>query len=113
MNVLRTGLVAALALLTGCASVSLGRVDHDNALREQLTPRAEQGDTQAQFDLGEAWCCGTGFYSTEEALKWWCRAAASGHEGALRKLKEMLAVGMEEGCRKYDSDRDSSFEASR
>ncbi|MGI9333292.1 MAG: hypothetical protein ACR2RL_09065 [Gammaproteobacteria bacterium] len=87
------GMLAGLA--AGCAA---NRVDHDNAQRLAMRSAAEAGDVQAQFLLAEAYCCGAGFYSTEEAVKWWCRAAAAGHQGAMKRLDEVATGGQESSC---------------
>ena len=45
---------------------------------------AENGDRESQYQLGNAYCCGTegGFWDTAEAVKWWCKAAAQGQKDA-------------------------------
>lgn len=48
---------------------------------------AEQGDAQAQFNLGNCYAKGEGVSKDlKEAVKWWCRAADQGHA----KAKEAL-----------------------
>lgn len=110
MNVNRVSLLLVITLLGGCATSSLGRVDWDNAARQRYADSAEQGDMNAQYELGVAYCCGTGFYSTAEAIKWWCRAAKQGHEPALQKLHKYLLTGINEGCRRHDPATEYAFE---
>ena len=66
-----------------------GKVSHSNKDRLRLLKPALGGDAQAQYELGESYCCGeSGFWSTEEASKWWCKAAMQGHDEAKKRLVE-------------------------
>ena len=84
--------------LGACTPVYTGQVTYDNAERHTWRAAAERGDAEAQYRLGQAYCCGKGYYSTAEALKWWCKATAQGHEQARRRLRERLGVGYPESC---------------
>ena len=103
MNARRLTVILLIAALGGCSTASLGRVDADNAARERLRAPAQQGDADAQFRLGNSYCCGTGFYSTEEAIRWWCLAAAQGHELAAAKLREHASAQSTADCDVSDS----------
>ncbi len=102
MNVNRIAALAFLAVLAGCAAPSLNRVDADNAARQRLLAPAEQGDAQAQYELGASYCCGAGFYNTAEAIKWWCLAARQGHLQARQELRKQLpGLDVQAECKKY------------
>ena len=52
--------------------------------------KAEQGDRDAQFALGECYANGKGVEKdTAEAVKWYWKAASQGDERAAEKLKKM------------------------
>jgi len=60
---------------------------------------AEKGDAKAQFKLGIAYSngdCGVE-QSNESAREWWKKAAAQGHEGAIKSLK-ILDKENKESC---------------
>ena len=52
--------------------------------RQEWQDKAEAGDAEAQYQMGNSWCCGddNGFFSSEEAIRWWQKAADQGHKGA-------------------------------
>ena len=53
---------------------------------------AEQGDAQAQFNLGNCYAKGEGVSKDlKEAVKWWCRAADQGNAKAQEALKNLNA----------------------
>ena len=59
-----------------------------------LRKAARMGHANAQFELGLMYAKGFGEdenRSREEAVKWWRRSAAQGHEGA-KKALEALGV---------------------
>jgi len=54
---------------------------------------AEQGDAQAQYQLGKSWCCGYGpGYNTAHALYWFCRAARQGYAPAQFQIGQLYGV---------------------
>lgn len=108
MNTNRFGVLLLLFMLGGCATSSLNRVDQDNAARKTLLADAKRGDANAQFLLGESYCCGTGFYSTSEAIKWWCHANAQNHTGANKRLVEHLSGDISRACRSQQQSRNDS-----
>jgi TPR repeat protein len=77
-------LAAALCLLLSACAVSPAQSSFDNAERLRLRGLAENGDKDSQYQLGNAYCCGTGggFWDTAEAVKWWCKAALQGQKDA-------------------------------
>lgn len=76
--------------ITGCAAKKWDtRISYDNSTRVALQESASNGDAEAQFQLGNSYCCGEGgFYDTAQAAEWWCKAAAQGHAGAKDTLAE-------------------------
>ncbi len=60
-------------------------------LRAQWRAAAEAGDVEAQFRLGESYCCGYGVgHDTARALYWMCRAGKQGHVEAQYELAREL-----------------------
>ena len=64
----------------------LTKVEQANAERERWQAAATDGDAEAQFRYGNTFCCGEGFYDTDSAVLWWCRAADQGHPQARQAL---------------------------
>ena len=97
MRRLTATLCLTLAVLLGSAGVSVSqdfqkgsdaynRGDYALALRE-FTPLAEQGDADAQFNLGLMYRNGEGVQQDhKESAKWFRRAAEQGHAGAQSRL---------------------------
>lgn len=79
-------------------AVNSNQVTYDNAQRIKHRPAADQGDAVAQFQLGEAYCCGKGFYDTDEAIRWWCKAAVQSHFKAQQRLRVKLGGYSPETC---------------
>ena len=97
MRNLTATLCLTLAVLLGSVGVSVSqdfqvgfdaynRGDYALALRE-FTPLAEQGDADAQFNLGLMYRNGEGVQQDhKESAKWFRRAAEQGHAGAQSRL---------------------------
>ena len=104
MKTIFKALLIAIAILVTAVTVSLaqdwdkGFKAHDNgdyttALRE-LRPLAEQGDTSAQFLLGEMYWGGKGVpQDLAYAHMWWSIAAFNGDAGAFH-MKKRIAKRM-------------------
>lgn len=103
----RTLIIAlfAASLLGGCSYLGLGEKKQETASlpsfdaftlqREQWRAGAEQGDAEAEYQLGMSYCCGYGPGRTEiEARKWLCRAALQGHEQAQYQLGRLYGFGI-------------------
>ncbi len=57
-----------------------------SASRDELRPLAESGDAEAQYELGQSYCClGPGF-DTQTATEWLCRAARQENAKAMVEL---------------------------
>lgn len=89
-------------LLGGCAYFggdqareAAGPFDLDELQRAQWQQQAEQGDTEAQYRLGLAFCCGYGPARTQTVARdWLCRAALGGHAGAQFQLGQLFGFRM-------------------
>ena len=67
--------------------------DYDTALRE-WRPLAEQGDADAQYNLGLMYADGVGVPENDaEAVKWYSKAAEQGHAQGQTNLAAMYALG--------------------
>lgn len=81
------------ALLGGCSYFGGGKsaqFDVEQLKRADLQQRAEQGDSEAQYQLGLAYCCGYGPGHTETVARgWFCKAALNGHAGAQFQLGQL------------------------
>lgn len=97
-------------LLIGCLAAIMGpawawadlnsglgameRSDYATAIKE-LTPLAEQGNAEAQFNLGKIYSYGWGVRKSEtEAAKWYRKAAEQGDARAQKILAYMYANGV-------------------
>ncbi len=83
-------LYLVLCLFIGsCASnFHANKLSYVQEERNKWLNAANEGNAEAQFQLGNAWCCGEGgFFSTQKAITWWKKAAAQGHKQAQNKLK--------------------------
>ncbi len=107
---LRSGaaLILTCLLITSCSVPFFGKKDveepapqnravptmnMDKQQREALRQRAEQGDADAQYQLGMSYCCGYGPGRTEtQARAWLCRAAAQGHVEAQFQLGQVYGL---------------------
>jgi hypothetical protein len=96
MVILQLGIVCTVMLfLVGCGqTISLpqnardayNRGDYSTALKE-CQPLAEQGDANAQYNLGKLYYHGWGVAQDyAQARDWWRKAAAQGHLDAQNKL---------------------------
>jgi len=59
---------------------------------EEFTVAATSGDAEAQYQLGNSYCCGNGYlFDTYQALYWHCKAAVQGHKFAQLELANIYA----------------------
>jgi TPR repeat protein len=100
---LKHALAAILLMLSSAAPVAAGpgedavaayaRGDYATALR-LLRPLAEQGDAQAQYNLGVLYDNGQGVPQDDaEAVKWYRKAAGQGEARSQNNLANMYATG--------------------
>jgi uncharacterized protein len=87
--VLAQFMFAVALLLSGCAGMGSGGVTIDD-----LKTKANQGDTNAQFQLGVVYDQGQGVAKNQsEAAAWYRRAAEQGHAPAQNSLGSMHQYG--------------------
>lgn len=61
---------------------------------ERLEQSAINGDTEAQYLLGQSYCCGLEEGKNDEkAVTWWCQAARDGHTQAQFELGRLYQMG--------------------
>ena len=93
---------ALLLLLGSCAAgvVQGALAVKDMGERHVYQARADEGDPQAEFKLGDAWCCTVtkhggdrrhSIYSNEKATEWLCRAAKQNYGPAQLELARIYA----------------------
>lgn len=85
-------LVALSSLLSGClTAISTTAYGSYNAIkRGQYLEAANKHDPEAQYRIGESYCCGSNhLFNNREALRWLCRAARQGHVLAQRKIGDI------------------------
>ena len=84
----------AVAALVGGGLLSPSVGLHAQSPLDDLRARAEQGEADAQFDLGVAYAAGDGVPEDEaEALRWYRLAADQGHAAAQTRVGTMYANG--------------------
>lgn len=109
--------VVAVLLLGGCSFFGGSKhaaADNDKDFdvlqlqRSQWRQLAEQGDPEAEYQLGMSYCCGYGPGHTDTiAYKWLCRAALQGHEQAQLQLGRMF--GHEIKLRPFSTPQTADF----
>lgn len=84
------GLLTLCGVLVACDAFRDDKPQPDaGAAMSPLQESALAGDREAQFRLGNTYCCGTsGGLDTNEAIRWWCLAAIQKHPGAIAALKK-------------------------
>jgi len=86
--VLLTFICLCILSTSGCVAVGVGgtTLAIKGLPRAELEQLANQGNSQAQYELGLSHCCmGVGF-STQTATEWLCKAAAQEHPAAMYEL---------------------------
>jgi hypothetical protein len=91
-------LILCAALLPGCSiffpETFLYELQESTPERKKLKELAEGGSAEAQYRLGQSYCCGQGGnYNNEKALNWFCQAAKRGHHAAQFELGQMYEHG--------------------
>ena len=107
---MRTLLAMVLALsLAGCFApvVEGGRQTADYAKRGSLEPKAAAGDAQAQYELGNSYCCTVAgqaaatvsVYDNDKATHWLCQSARQSYGPAQYKLARIYSGDLIDGVR--------------
>ena len=69
--------------------------DEENSEFEELLEKAESGDAESQYQVGQMYFTGDGIELDEgEAMDWFERAAQNGHAEAMYELGECYYLGM-------------------
>lgn len=85
---------ATLTCVLWAASLTLVLPARSQEGMSGLMPRAQAGEAEAQFQVGELLYAGRGVVEDRgKAARWYERAALQGHSGAQRALGYMLLVG--------------------
>jgi len=72
-----------------------GLTQSDQRAFDYYTLAANQGDADAQFNLGAIYVNGGSIErSFSKAREWWTKAAAQGHEGAIKGLEQLDTHGV-------------------
>ncbi len=80
-------LFAICLLLSSCATHMNKKISYGQSERLKWGVQATANNPEAQFKLGNAYCCGkNGFFVTKTAVDWWCKASRQGHAGARKAL---------------------------
>ncbi len=87
-----------LVALTGCIEYAFnaGHYVVDTAEMQPWRVLAQEGDIEAQYRMGEYYCCGNRpRYDNVGALHWYCLAAKQGQRDALFKVGELYQTANE------------------
>ena len=100
---LLTGFTAML--MTGCAVIG---IEGAQAVRSEVIiadniDDARAGDAEAQYKVGEAYCCsiheGSGVYNTRTSVDWLCKAARQDYSSAMLMLGKIYSGDVIDGVR--------------
>lgn len=90
------GVCLPAVILSGCAAVVVegAKGGLNSKVRSDYTSAANAGDPEAQFKVGKSYCCSLenvegGYYNTQTATEYLCKAAKQGHGGAAFMLGEI------------------------
>lgn len=103
--VILVGVMLALILIGGCVAPILegANISKDKAVLSANQEAAESGDPEAQYKVGDAYCCspreGGGFYNNRLATEWLCKSAQQGYAPAQYKLGQIYSGDMVDGIR--------------
>lgn len=95
--------ISITIFLSGCAGIAIegAKVARSELIISQNIDAAQAGDAQAQFNVGEAYCCsvheGSGLYNTQTSVEWLCRSARQGFTPAMFKLGKIFSGDVIDG----------------
>jgi len=97
-------LLSCLALGACAAPVmEAASVARDRVVYQDNIARAQAGNAEAQYRVGNALCCavitGQPFYDTEQAKEWLCRSAAQGYAPAMLRIGRIYNGELTDGVR--------------
>lgn len=92
-------------VLAGCAAVAIegAKGGLNQKTRVDYTSAADAGDPEAQFKVGKSYCCSVegvdkGYYNTQTATDYLCKAARQGHADAAFMLGEIHSGKRSQGA---------------
>ncbi len=95
----------SILCLGGCISavVESAHFVHDKKVRDENLAKAEAGDMEAQYKVGDSYCCSTDktgpAYDTTLAVHWLCQSARQGYGPAMYKLGKIYSGDVIDGIR--------------
>ncbi len=99
-------LTGGASLLTaGCASVAVegAQAAKSEVVISRNIDEAKAGDAEAQYKVGNAYCCsvheGSGLYNTKTSVDWLCRSAKQDYAPAMVKLGKIYSGDVIDGVR--------------
>ncbi len=98
---------AGLAALSaaGCASIAVegAQATKSEVIISRNIDEAREGDAEAQYKVGNAYCCsvheGSGLYNTKTSVEWLCRSAKQDYAPAMLKLGKIYSGDVIDGVR--------------
>lgn len=97
MNCMKSKIVAMCFfgfLTVAAASADQAQID---SARSAWLHKAQAGDVESQYRMGEAYCCDT-VEHTRQALRWYCRAAMQGSADAQYEMGRIFADDLPAGA---------------
>lgn len=91
--------------LSGCAAVVVegAQATKSEVIISQNMEEAEAGVAEAQYKVGNAYCCsvheGSGLYNTKTSVQWLCRSAKQDYAPAMLKLGKIYSGDVIDGVR--------------
>lgn len=98
-------IVAGLGLtwLSGCATLAIegANAAGSEAVIALNIDAAREGDAEAQYKVGSAYCCsiheGSGLYNTQTAVEWLCRSARQDYAPAMVMIGKIYSGDVIDG----------------
>jgi TPR repeat protein len=96
----------ASILLSGCVGAvsETANIAKDKIIISNNIKKAQAGDPEAQFKVGDSLCCSIGdsnkgFYDTKKSIEWLCRSADSQYGPAAFKIAQIYSGDTVSGVR--------------
>lgn len=97
--------------LSAAPQTNLNQTDNLNTQEDELTRKAESGDANAQYNLGEYYYKNAAQFNDRTlAFRWYSKAAKQGHSDAQFELAKLYYLGLETKEKKKDSDTYGEYE---
>ncbi len=99
-------LAGAASLITaGCVAVAVegAQATKSEVIISKNIEEAKAGDAEAQYKVGNAYCCsvheGSGLYNTKTSVEWLCRSAKQDYAPAMLQLGKIYSGDVVDGVR--------------